>query len=100
MASLLPQLLAEASDFDLCDGVFTLLEGRYAGGVAAMPPEGTVVVWVWHASGIIRNGGFQYLFEGAIRADPHYAGTLAAYRAIGAEECAAALAEALARFPR
>jgi hypothetical protein len=93
------QLLAGASDFDLCDGVYHLLVNRYGDDLSAMPTEGKVVMWTLHAQGIIENGGFQYLFEGVFETDPHYAGTLAAYRTVGAEECAGALEEALGLFP-
>jgi len=92
------QLLAEASDFDLVNGVYGLLLDRYD-DLARMPAEGKVAVWTWHAKGIIDNGGFQYLFEGVFETDPYYAGTLAAFRAIGAEQCAAGLEEALQQFP-
>jgi hypothetical protein len=99
MTQPLQQLLAQASDFDLGDGVYRLLLDRYD-DLGALPAEGKVVVWTWHAKGIIDNGGFQYLFEGIFETDPYYAGTLAAFRAIGAEQCAAALEEALQVFPR
>jgi hypothetical protein len=100
MAKPFQQLLAGASDFDLCNGVYSLLVGRYGDDLAALPAEGKVVLWTWHASGIIGNGGFQYLFEGVFETDPYYAGTLAAFRTIGTQECAGALEEALQVFPR
>src|SRR5262245_7134106 len=43
--------------------------------------------------------GSSTLFEGVFETDPYYAGTLAAFRAVGAEQCAAGLEEALQQFP-
>jgi Domain of unknown function (DUF4375) len=57
------------------------------------------VLLVWHASGMIDNGGFQYLFEGNFKGDPHFAKTAAAFHTIKAAKCAEAVQEALKLFP-
>ena len=50
------------------------------------------------ASGIIDNGGFQYLFEGNFKGDPGYLITKAAFHTVHARVSAAAFEEALSLF--
>ncbi len=100
MSKAFQKLLKDANDFDLSNGVFMLLADHFGGITTGMPPEGKVIIWVWHTSGIIGNGGFQYLFENVLPDDLYFAGTLEAYRTLGADQCAEALAEALSRFPK
>lgn len=64
-----------------------------------MPAEGKVVFWSLSAEGIVGNGGFQYLFE-RWSLPSAYAEAVAGFRAIGADECADALAEVLEWFPK
>jgi hypothetical protein len=92
-------LLAITDDFELCDGVF----GRFADcnneiDVDSYTEEERVVTLVWHASGIIGNGGFEYLFEGWFTGDPGYVYTAAAFKAIGATESYGAFQRALGAF--
>jgi hypothetical protein len=55
---------------------------------------------VWHASGIIDNGGFQYLFEGHFKGDPYFAKTAAAFKSVKAWTCAEAIEQALELLPK
>jgi len=97
----LEKLLNTQDDHELCDKLFMRITDRYGNelDVARYRDKERVVMLVLHTSGIIDNGGFQYLFEGNLNGDPHYAKTAAAYNAVGAEKCAEAVAEALALFP-
>lgn len=94
-------LVAQADDFLLCDEVVQRLEGA-ADALGAEPTgaEERAIVLTWHASGVVGNGGFEYLFEGGFYVrDPGYAHTLAGFEAVGATAKAAALREALGWFP-
>lgn len=95
------KLLATQDDFELCDQLFLRLVDRYGEDfdVSKCQEKEQVVVLVWHASGIIDNGGFQYLFEGNFKGDPHFAKTAAAFKTIKAAKCAEAAQEALKLFP-
>lgn len=74
-------LLALTDDFDLCNGVFS----RFADfhnqiDVDLYSQEERVITLAWHASGLINNGGFEYLFEGWFTGDPGYVFTAAAFK--------------------
>src|SRR5688572_26677297 len=94
------QLLDSADDFELCNGVFMHITGRYGDelNVEKQTEPERVVTLVWHSSGIIGNGGFQYLFEGTFNGDPGFVLTAAAFRRIGCGEAAEAFEQALALF--
>lgn len=95
----LEDLLGFAND-ELCDAVYSRL-GLYVQD----PGEGPrcaaeqVVTRVWTALGVICNGGFEHLFEGALEGDEDYRGTLEALGEIGAVEAREAYREALTLFP-
>jgi hypothetical protein len=88
-------------DFELCNELFKLMIKRYGEGldVSKYDVKDQPVILVWHASGIIDNGGFQYLFEGNFKGDPYFAKTAAAFKTIKASKCAEAVDEALKLFP-
>jgi hypothetical protein len=90
MSDEIDKLLEKEDDFELCDELFKRLDTRYGDDhdVSNYREEHRVVLLVWHAGGIIDNGGFQYLFEGTFDGDPHFAKTAAAFRAINAMKCA------------
>jgi len=92
-------LLALTDDFELCDGVFCrLADFDNQIDVDSYSEEERVVTLVWHASGIIANGGFEYLFEGWFSGDPGYVYTAAAFKAIGATQSYEAFQRALRAF--
>jgi Domain of unknown function (DUF4375) len=95
------KVLTIQDDFELCDKLFLLLTDRHGDNfdVSKCDEKEETVMLVWHASGIIDNGGFQYLFEGSFNGDPDFARTAKAFKAIKAKKCAAAVGEALALFP-
>jgi hypothetical protein len=92
-------LFALTDDFELCNGVFC----RFADlnneiDVDSYTEEERVVTLVWHASGIIGNGGFEYLFEGWFTGDAGYVYTAAAFKTIGATQSYGAFQRALGVF--
>ena len=93
-------LLAEASDWDLVNGTFSKIGDRYDHWVDATrySPEERVIMLVWHSSGIIDNGGFEYLFAGEFPGDPDYHITAEAYKAAGLLRAYQAFQEAFALF--
>lgn len=95
-------LFANGTDFSLCDGVFTFIGDRYNHLIAADKYSETerVVMLTWHASGIVDNGGFEYLFADDFPGDPGFRLTLAAFETLGVERALSAFREALALFPR
>ena len=68
-------------------------------GLHKLPPPVRTVLLVHAAQGIIDNGGLQYFFEADFPGRPPYALFVDAYRAIGADEEADALAAAVKLFP-
>jgi len=92
-------VLALADDFELCNGVFN----RFADfnnqiDVDAYSEEERVITLAWHASGLIGNGGFEYLFEGWFTGDLGHVYTAAAFKTIGATQSYAAFQRALGVF--
>jgi hypothetical protein len=83
-------------DFQLVDGVFCRLADRETAGPDAINDIEQVVLLVWHAEGIIGNGGFHYFFECGL---PLRA-TAQAYTRIGVQPAATILLHLLALFPR
>jgi Leucine-rich repeat (LRR) protein len=94
-------LLANACDVDLVNGTFHKIGERYGHWVDATQytPEERVVMLVWHSSGIIDNGGFEYLFAGDFDGDPDYHITAEAYKTAGLLRGFEAFQEAFALFP-
>jgi hypothetical protein len=95
------KLLETEDDFELCDGLFKRLIKHHGEDldVAKCKDKDQTVLLVWHAAGIIDNGGFQFLFEGNFKGDFHFAKTAAAFKTIQAAKCAAAIDDALKLFP-
>jgi len=84
------------SDFDLVDDLFCkVVDKKEQHGWHSLNAEERVLLLVWHASGIIGNGGFLYFFEQEIDADA----TARAYEKIGCHECAELLRLSLSLFP-
>ena len=54
---------------------------------------------VWHSSGIIDNGGFEYLFSGDFDGDPEFKITAEAYKTVGLTGGYEAFQEAFKLFP-
>ncbi len=89
------------SDLDLCDHTYAQMIKHYGDDldVSKCKESDQPVLLVWHAAGIIDNGGFQYLFEGTFKGDPYFARTAQAFKTIKAMKCAAAFDNALRLFP-
>jgi hypothetical protein len=88
-------------DSRLCNRTVIGIANQYGEDidVSDLPEEHRIVLLVDTARGIIGNGGFNYLFEGTFKGDPHYFLTAAAFQAIGCRKAASAFQEALALFP-
>ena len=85
-----------ASDFDLVNSLFCkLVDKKEKLGEHALTTEEQAVFLIWHASGIIENGGFQYFFEQELDAEA----VASAYEEIGCDKCAELLRLALSLFP-
>lgn len=92
MTSGIDEILQETDDRSLCDRTCSWIVERHGEqlDLSNVPEQERVVLCVLHASGIIDNGGFNYLFETSFGGDPHYFLTAGAFKAIGAQECFAA----------
>lgn len=95
------KVLDTKDDFELCNEFFLLMIKHYGEDfdVSKCKEKDQPVNLVWHASGIIDNDGFQYLFEGTFIDDPYFAKTAAAFKIIKASKCAEAVDKALKLFP-
>jgi hypothetical protein len=78
---------------------YAMGEVARVGNLDALPPPVRTVLLVHAAQGIIDNGGLQYFFESDFPHQPPYSDFVDAYRAIGADAEATALAEAVKLFP-
>jgi hypothetical protein len=78
---------------------YALAEVERVGDPDKLPPPVRTVVLVHAAQGIIDNGGLQYFFESDFPGQPPYSVFVEAYRAIGANDEAQALADAVKLFP-
>lgn len=84
-------------DFELVDRTFCTLADREASdGNDSINDIERVVLLVWHAAGIIGNGGFRYFFECGLP----LRSTAEAYSRIGVESAAAILFRLLDLFPQ
>ncbi len=94
--------LLSTTDSELCDLVWRRILDRHQNDfdISSYSKEEQVVDLVMRTWGIVDNGGFQYLFEGSFQGDPYFTKTVAAFRAIQANECADALQEELSFFPQ
>ncbi len=94
-------LLAKARDFDLVNGTFVKIGARYHHWLDASQytPEEAVVALVWHSSGLIGNGGLEYLFAGEFPGDPDFRITAEAYRTAGIKRSYEAFQAAFRLFP-
>lgn len=86
----------QRSNFDVIDKIFCkLVDKEKECGRDSLTPEEQVVLSVWHASGTIENGGFQYLVEQGLDAEA----VARAYEVIGCTKCAELLRLASSLFP-
>jgi hypothetical protein len=94
-------LLAKANDFDLVNGTFLKIGDRHGHWVDASQytPEERVIMLVWHSSGIIDNGGFEYLFSDDFDGDPEFKITAETYKTAGLTRGYEAFQEAFRLFP-
>jgi hypothetical protein len=88
----------EKSDFDRALD-YAMSEVSRVKDPNLLPAPVRIVVLVHAAQGIIDNGGLQYFFESDFEGQPPYLVFVDAYRAIGADEEAEALALAVKLFP-
>jgi membrane associated rhomboid family serine protease len=100
-AATVARLLADGSDYDICNGVFRRVLRRHDGeaDVRGMRPEERVVVLVWQAAEILNGGGFRALLADGLEGDPNLTRTAEAVRDIGAQKTYRAFRKALARLP-
>jgi hypothetical protein len=94
--------MAIDDDFELCNELYKQIVDHFDVDLQAkdLPESSRTVLLVWHATGIIGNGGFEYLFEGDFAGDPGYELTLRAFEAIGSDLAANAFRDALGLFPK
>jgi hypothetical protein len=94
-------LLEGADDFDLVDSTFVKIGDRYDHEISAdrYTPEERVIMLVWHSSGIVDNGGFEYLFSGDFPCDPDFKLTAEAYKTVGLQVGYESFQDAFRLFP-
>jgi hypothetical protein len=92
---------ATDADFELCNSVFKGILECYGNEVKAnlLPVPHRAVLLIWHATGIIGNGGFQYLFEGDFEGDPGFRLTAEVFDEIGCASAAKVIRDAISLFP-
>ncbi|MDB6112781.1 MAG: hypothetical protein JWR69_4531 [Pedosphaera sp.] len=83
-------------DFEFINGLFCkLVDKQEDQGAEVLTKEENVVLLIWHASGIIGNGGFRYFFEQELNGEA----AAAAYTIIGCDKAAELLRLGLSLFP-
>jgi hypothetical protein len=93
-------LLANGSDYDICQGVFRRVVRQNGGEVSAagLSAEERAVVLVWYSLRVIEEDGYRALFEERIPGDRRWSKTVEAYEAIGCTRAARALRKTAARL--
>jgi hypothetical protein len=94
-------LLSAKDDAAVCDGLYRLLVAHHGNPFdpSAVPPEHRTVLLVWHTQDVIGNRGFNGFFGASLPGDPDYRHLRAAYRAVGCEPAAGAVARVFEAFP-
>lgn len=97
----LETLLESATDFELADATCIKIIDRYGGciDVQELSEVERVVALVWQASGIIGNGGFEYLFSYDFEGDLDYGITFQTFKTLGLTRSVEAIEQAKAVFP-
>jgi len=93
------QILEEQDDEALLLNVVAHITAKQDFDIDSIPEVEKNVVAVITAQTIIDNRGFKYFFESDFSSTPDYQLFVDAYRAIGAEESAQGITQALAFFP-
>jgi len=85
----------------LCNSTWQRIVDRYGENPKAtdFSPKERPVVLVWTVTGIVENGGFEYLFGEDLPGDPGYQLAIEAFRTIGCKRATRALRDALRLFP-
>lgn len=88
-------------DFELCNGTWRKIADKYNNEPIATDFNDfeRIIMLIWTVTGIIENGGFQYLFESEIPGDNNYLLTIDAFKEIGCLGCVEIIKEALSIFP-
>jgi hypothetical protein len=97
------ELISHASDDELVRDIYWRIvkaHGDNNTDVSTCSEHERVVVLVDLATGIIGNGGFEYLFENDLKGDPDFLFTAAAFKKAGLERSYSAFLEAFSLFPR
>jgi len=94
-------LLTDANDWDLVGGTFSKISDRYKHWVDASgyTPIERIVMLVWHVTGLIDNGGFEYLFADEIPGDPDFRICAEAFKIVGLSCSYEAFQDAFRLFP-
>ena len=85
------------NSFDLCDQIYCSMVSQYGENddLYLDDVRKMTISFIWQISGILGNGGFQFLFEGLFSPDPTFKETISAYRRIGCTATADIFVEAL-----
>lgn len=88
------------SDEELIDAVYDKIVSHYNNWINAsiLDPLERVVVLVTHISGIVDNGGFEFLFSGSFEGDPGFKHSVEAHKIAGLDCGYEAFREALDTF--
>jgi membrane associated rhomboid family serine protease len=78
------ELLANGSDYDICESVFRRLVRLNGGKVHAvgLKPEEQVAILAWYTARVVDEDGFRVLFQDGIPGDPHFTKTVEAYHTL------------------
>ena len=101
MPDALPVVLAAKDDFDLCNGLFSLLIAHHgeAFNPPSIPVEHRTVLLVWLTNSVIASRGFNGFFANRMLVDHDYRHTQAAYEALDCESAATAIRKVFDAFP-
>ena len=83
-------------DFDFVNSLFlATISKKEEQGVDSLIEEERVLTLIWHASGIMENGGFQFFYENNLNPDM----AAWAYKKIGCDKCSEILGISFSLFP-
>jgi hypothetical protein len=101
MSKSLAEILGAEDDSEVCRGVYSQLIAQYGKTFDPenLPVEFCTVLFVWHASRLIGNGGFNGFFKVNFPADPQYVHLREAFDAVSCEPAASVLGRVFDIFP-
>ena len=94
-------MLCDNPNFELCSSVYKKIASKSSSEdwFSELNDTELTIIYVWYISGVIENGGFEYLFSSRLPGDPYYLTTIKSFKKIKCQVAADIIKEAISLFP-